>query len=79
VLGVAIVLRDVIAAMATALGNVPYNVVVNTAHSAVRASYHWWVEVLPRVAVVAGFELGTGVLVNTVAPEVAAARLRELS
>ena len=79
VLGVAIVLRDVLAAMGTALGNVPYNVVVHTAHTAVRASFHWWVEVRPRVSVVAGFELGTGVLVNTVAPEVAAARLRELS
>jgi UDPglucose--hexose-1-phosphate uridylyltransferase len=79
VLGVAIVLRDVLAAIATALGSVPYNVVVHTAHSAARATYHWWVEVLPRVAVVAGFELGTGVLVNTVAPDAAAARLRGLS
>jgi UDPglucose--hexose-1-phosphate uridylyltransferase len=77
VLGVAVVLRDVLAAVATALDDPPYNIVVHTADAHTdAASYHWWVEVVPRTAVVAGFELGTGVLVNTVAPQDAAARLR---
>ena len=34
--------------------------------------------VLKRIGVVAGFELGTGILVNTVDPETAAQRLRAL-
>ncbi|HEY3226371.1 MAG TPA: galactose-1-phosphate uridylyltransferase, partial [Planctomycetota bacterium] len=39
-------------------------------------SYHWRLEIIPRVAGVAGFEWATGFFINTVAPETAAARLR---
>ena len=39
-------------------------------------SYHWHLEVLPRLNVWAGFELGTEIYVNPVAPEEAAALLR---
>ena len=37
-----------------------------------RNSYHWHIVVLPRVNIWAGFELGTEVYVNNVAPETAA-------
>jgi UDPglucose--hexose-1-phosphate uridylyltransferase len=37
----------------------------------------WWhIELLPRLTVLAGLELGAGIYVNPVAPEVAAERLR---
>lgn len=39
--------------------------------------YHWSLEILPRVAMLAGFECGTGDYINTVFPERAAATLRE--
>ena len=38
---------------------------------------HWHVEVLPRLTVFAGIELGAGIYVNAVAPETAAAALRD--
>jgi len=38
---------------------------------------HWHLEVVPRLTVMAGLELGAEVYVNTLAPEDAAARLRE--
>jgi UDPglucose--hexose-1-phosphate uridylyltransferase len=38
---------------------------------------HWHVEIIPRTSVVAGFELGSGVFANSVAPEQAAALLRD--
>jgi UDPglucose--hexose-1-phosphate uridylyltransferase len=38
---------------------------------------HWHVEVLPRLTVFAGIELGAGIYVNALAPEDAAAALRE--
>jgi len=38
---------------------------------------HWHVEVLPRLTVFAGIELGAGIYVNSLAPEAAAAALRE--
>jgi UDPglucose--hexose-1-phosphate uridylyltransferase len=37
---------------------------------------HWYVELFPRLAVVAGFELGSGTFINTVDPADTAAQLR---
>lgn len=39
--------------------------------------YHWHVEVLPKVATFAGFELGTGVEINSADPDAVAALLRK--
>jgi UDPglucose--hexose-1-phosphate uridylyltransferase len=41
------------------------------------AAGHWHVEVLPRLSILAGIELGSGYFVNTLAPESAAGVLRE--
>jgi UDPglucose--hexose-1-phosphate uridylyltransferase len=70
--------RSVLARLAAAAGDVPYNLVVHTAPPGTTTeSFHWYVEVQTRMAVVAGFEQGTGILVNTVPPELAALELRE--
>ena len=37
---------------------------------------HWHIELVPRMSVLAGLELGAGLFVNTLAPEAAAERLR---
>ena len=47
-----------------------------TPRPATARTFHWYVEVTPRVSVIAGFEQATGVLVNTVPPEDAAVALR---
>jgi UDPglucose--hexose-1-phosphate uridylyltransferase len=39
--------------------------------------YHWHVEVSPKFTIAAGFELGTGVEINVVDPDVAAKLLRK--
>jgi UDPglucose--hexose-1-phosphate uridylyltransferase len=59
------------------LGPVAYNVVIETAPRAPAAPFHWWADIVPRVTVPAGFELGTGVWVNIVPPADAAAALRD--
>jgi UDPglucose--hexose-1-phosphate uridylyltransferase len=75
---VALALRDALAALAATVGDVPYNVILHSAPgSAPAPAFHWYLEILPRLSVVAGFEMGTGVFVNIVAPEVAASRLRD--
>jgi UDPglucose--hexose-1-phosphate uridylyltransferase len=51
-------------------GAVPVNIWLH-------ASGHWHFEVLPRLAILAGLELGAGYFVNTLAPESAAGVLRE--
>lgn len=56
----------------------PYNFLLHTAplHNAASASYHWHIEILPRMSGIGGFEFGTGCYINTVSPEESAARLR---
>jgi len=39
--------------------------------------YHWHLEVYPKLAIWAGFEKNTGIYINTVTPETAAAELRK--
>lgn len=68
------VCRSVLANLETALGDVAYNLVVHSPPPGAIAP-PWYVEIRPRVAVIAGFELGTGVFVNTVEPADAAATL----
>jgi UDPglucose--hexose-1-phosphate uridylyltransferase len=41
--------------------------------------YHWYLSIVPRLTRVAGFELGSGIYINTVLPEDAAAFLRQVS
>jgi UDPglucose--hexose-1-phosphate uridylyltransferase len=54
----------------------PLNLWVRTAPRHAE-SFHWHIDVLPRLTQLAGFELGTGVNVNIVPPERVAAELRE--
>jgi UDPglucose--hexose-1-phosphate uridylyltransferase len=69
-------LRDVLGKLRRAVGDVAYNVVFHTApHHHRDEHYHWHVHVVPRLTSVAGFEQGTGVLINIVAPEAAARQL----
>jgi UDPglucose--hexose-1-phosphate uridylyltransferase len=75
---VAVGLRDSLNALHGVLGDAPYNVVLRTAPPDRGAGeFHWFIDVLPRISLVAGFEEGTGLFVNTVAPEHAAALLHQ--
>lgn len=58
------------------LGDVAYNAVLHTAPHTEGATFHWHIHIWPRVVIQAGFEQGTGILVNQVPPEHAAAALR---
>jgi UDPglucose--hexose-1-phosphate uridylyltransferase len=40
--------------------------------------YHWHLEVYPKLAIWAGFEISTGIYINTVTPENAAASLKKI-
>ncbi len=59
-----------------AVGDVAYNIVFHTAPFRSASDFHWHVHVLPKITTPAGFELGTGVPINVVAPETAANELR---
>ncbi len=63
-------LRDVIGRLRAVEGPAPWNAWLHL-------GTHWHLEVVPRVTVFAGLELGAEIYVNVVPPESAAAALRE--
>ena len=69
-------LRTALARLRGCLGDVAYNVVFHTAPHRHSGPFHWHVHVVPRVTSLAGFEQGTGVMIDIVAPELAARHLR---
>jgi UDPglucose--hexose-1-phosphate uridylyltransferase len=78
------VLKQVLGKLFFKLNNPSYNYYIHTlpaSHTAVTKydvrSYHWHLEILPRVTFWGGFELGSDVYVNIVMPEAAADVLRQ--
>jgi UDPglucose--hexose-1-phosphate uridylyltransferase len=70
-------LRTALVGLARMFGAAPQlNLWVRTAPRGVE-EFHWHIDVLPRLSVRAGFEMGTEVEVNVYPPERAAADLRE--
>jgi UDPglucose--hexose-1-phosphate uridylyltransferase len=69
-------LRDATAFLNEVIGDVAYNVGFHTAPHAHTGEYHWHIHVWPNLVTQAGFERGTGVLINIVPPEQAAESLR---
>jgi UDPglucose--hexose-1-phosphate uridylyltransferase len=79
-LALARTLKRTLAAIDAVLSEPAYNLYVHTAplHSTPLPHYHWHVEIIPRTARAAGFEWGSGVFINAVPPEQAAAQLRSI-
>jgi UDPglucose--hexose-1-phosphate uridylyltransferase len=57
-------------------GDVAYNLVFHSAPYRAGEPYHWHAHIWPKATTRAGFEMGTGVAINIVAPELAAGSLR---
>jgi UDPglucose--hexose-1-phosphate uridylyltransferase len=76
--GLASALREVLRRLSSQAGNPDYNLIVRTAtRSASSAPFlHWYVQIRPRVALEAGFEIESGMHINTSLPEMDAALLR---
>jgi len=74
----AIHLKLVIEKINLLLGAPPYNLVLHTAPCGLDEleHYHWHVEIIPKLAKVAGFEWGTGFYINPTVPEQVAEDLR---
>ncbi len=73
----AAMIRTAVEAVAELLDSPPLNLWVRTAPGGAD-EFHWHVDLLPRLTNRAGFELGTGVEVNSYPPERAAADLRRV-
>lgn len=72
-------LQAVLGRISKKLNDADYNFFIHTAPMKAKkkyAHYHWHIEIIPKITVSAGFELGTGVDINVVDPEEAAKFLR---
>jgi UDPglucose--hexose-1-phosphate uridylyltransferase len=76
--GIALLARSMARRMRTHLNDPDFNFFVHDAPLA-HGEYpyhHWHLEMVPRVSIDAGFELSTGIIINVVDPDSAAAMLR---
>jgi UDPglucose--hexose-1-phosphate uridylyltransferase len=76
--GTAMAIGSSLSRVRTLLGDVPYNVVFHSSPHRHRGNFHWHAHIIPKLISREGFELGTGVLINVVPPEMAADQLREV-
>ncbi len=77
------VLRRVLLRLQAVLGFVQYNYFLHSAPAKpstpeCQASFHWHLEICPRTTIPNGFELGSGLTINTVNPETAADELKNI-
>jgi len=75
------VLRRTMARLDKVVGGVQYNFFLHSVPHGnefdnCQDSYHWHLEICPRTSIPTGFELGSGLFVSTVSPELAAEELR---
>jgi UDPglucose--hexose-1-phosphate uridylyltransferase len=71
-------LREALGRISRCLSDPPYNYALHTApcDDDQKPKFHWHLEILPRLTITAGFEMGTGIFINVVPPEAAAQELR---
>ncbi len=71
-------LKTTLKALKILLNDPPYNYGIHLSlDSQAQTSYHWHLEVYPKLVTWAGFEKSTGIYINTVSPENAAAALKK--
>ena len=73
-------MRQILGKVHKGLKDPAYNFMILSApcHEEDLEYFHWHIQIVPRVAAVAGFEMGSGMYINTVIPEEAAEYLREI-
>jgi len=71
-------LKTTLKALKELVNDPPYNYGIHLSlNPETQESYHWHLEVYPKLATWAGFEKSTGTYINTVTPENAADSLRK--
>jgi UDPglucose--hexose-1-phosphate uridylyltransferase len=79
--GLAQILKRRTARLYVGLDDPDFNYVLRSlsASGAETKYFHWYISVVPRITQAAGFELGTGMFINTAMPEESARYLREVT
>jgi UDPglucose--hexose-1-phosphate uridylyltransferase len=75
----AFLLKVVLSKFYYGLGNPSFNYCIRTSPEGGESAYfHWYLSIVPRLTKAAGFELGSGMYVNTSLPESDAEILRDV-
>ena len=64
----AIMIKNLFNKLYVNLNNPAYNLYINSINTQ-KDFFHWSIRVVPRVAVQAGFEISTGIMLNSISPE----------
>jgi len=67
-LGLSIVLKQLLSKLYINLNNPAYNLYINSINTESNF-FHWSIRIVPRVSIQAGFELSTGIMLNSISPE----------
>jgi UDPglucose--hexose-1-phosphate uridylyltransferase len=67
----AIILKDVLYCLHQELHNPAFNMMIDTSITSDEENpyYHWHIRILPRLSMIAGFEIGSGIYITTAMPE----------
>jgi UDPglucose--hexose-1-phosphate uridylyltransferase len=72
-------LKSTLSALKNLVNDPPYNYGIHLAiNSDAQDSYHWHLEIYPKLSIWAGFEKSTGMYINTITPETAAGELKKM-
>jgi len=74
------ILKEILLRLYVGLDNPDFNYMVRSLspREANSKYFHWYIALVPRVSQAAGFELGTGMFINTASPEASAQFLRNV-
>ncbi len=74
------VLHEVLARLYYGLGNPDYNYIIRSSPIGDEDTrhLHWYMVIVPKISIPAGFEIGSGIYINTVPPEQSAQFLRDV-
>jgi len=77
----AMLLKDTLLCLYRGLDNPAYNFMVDTTVTEDEENpyYHWHIRIVPRLSMIAGFEMGSGIYINTALPEDTAKSVRQIA
>jgi len=77
----AMVLKDSLLCLYRGLDNPAFNLMVNTTITEDEENpyYHWHIRIVPRLSMIAGFEMGSGIYINTALPEETAKFMKQVA
>jgi len=77
----AVVLKDTLLCLYRGLDNPDFNLMVDTTTTEDEEDpyYHWHIRIVPRLTTIAGFEIGSGIYINTALPESTARTMKQVA